>query len=332
MIVNKSVELADLQKISFIALVEDFERLSYTLSAKGLCHTSFLGDFQPFHNAEPWPERALWKYWEMCMAITFSGVSSNSTVLGVGESSTLLSFYLASMGAQVYTLDLNTDLIQNANHVAGEMGWRLFNLHGDAADLPFPTAAFDHVLSICVLEHIQEQRQAVQEMARVLKPRGILALTFDYGYLAPHCLGFLSPEEVEARIIQPSGLEVLGNRHFSESPWQEDWHGAWGSLFLCKSAPTQPRVGDVPYADQATQALIEQDIRQRLERFQCELERPRRARRRLLTTPRMKPTPWWALPGKAWGHLRRGGLGRLRQEVKMYLRWLREKRRQKAMQ
>jgi SAM-dependent methyltransferase len=269
MITNKSIELSDLQRVSFLALVEDFERLRYTLNGKGLCHTSFLGDFQPFHRpvakGRAWPERALWKYWEMCMVITFSGISGNSTVLGVGESSTLLSFYLASKGATVYTIDLNPALIANANHVAGVMGWRLFNSLGDAADLDFPTETFDQVLSVCVLEHIKKQEQAIKEMARVLKPGGVLGLTFDYGYLEPGCQGFMSPDEIETRIIRPSGLEVIGNRHFSESPWQEEgWHGAWGALFLRKPVP-QPTSVTVTWADKAEYSFIQQDIWQRLE-------------------------------------------------------------------
>lgn len=35
----------------------------------------------------------------------------------------------------------------------------------------------------------------------------------------------------------------------------------------------------------------------------------------------VKPTPWWALPGRAWTIFRRGGWGALRREVKSYLRW-----------
>ena len=35
----------------------------------------------------------------------------------------------------------------------------------------------------------------------------------------------------------------------------------------------------------------------------------------------IKPTPWWALPGRAWTIFRRGGWGALRREVKSYLRW-----------
>lgn len=39
-------------------------------------------------------------------------------------------------------------------------------------DLPFPAASFDLILSHEVLEHVRDDRLAVQEMVRVLKPSG----------------------------------------------------------------------------------------------------------------------------------------------------------------
>jgi ubiquinone/menaquinone biosynthesis C-methylase UbiE len=47
--------------------------------------------------------------------------------------------------------------------------------YGDARKLPEPTNAYDAVLSIAVIHHLQtraERRQALQEIARVLKPGG----------------------------------------------------------------------------------------------------------------------------------------------------------------
>jgi len=42
--------------------------------------------------------------------------------------------------------------------------------------LPFPADSFDLVLSHEVLEHVQDDRRAVEEIARTLKPRGRLVL------------------------------------------------------------------------------------------------------------------------------------------------------------
>ncbi len=55
---------------------------------------------------------------------------------------------------------LRSDKVINA---AGEM-------------LPFPSGTFDFILSHEVIEHVQDDRLAIQEMVRVLKPRGRIAL------------------------------------------------------------------------------------------------------------------------------------------------------------
>lgn len=44
--------------------------------------------------------------------------------------------------------------------------------HADLAALPFADAAFDTVICSHVLEHIEDDRQAMRELARVLRPRG----------------------------------------------------------------------------------------------------------------------------------------------------------------
>jgi ubiquinone/menaquinone biosynthesis C-methylase UbiE len=48
---------------------------------------------------------------------------------------------------------------------------------GSCTDLPFPDAVADGVTALDVLEHIEDDRGALAEMARVLKPEGVLVLT-----------------------------------------------------------------------------------------------------------------------------------------------------------
>jgi SAM-dependent methyltransferase len=56
-------------------------------------------------------------------------------------------------------------------------GWYVV---ADATKLPFRSGAFSHTISSEVLEHIEQDQQAVQELARVLKPGGRLVLTFPH--------------------------------------------------------------------------------------------------------------------------------------------------------
>jgi SAM-dependent methyltransferase len=58
--------------------------------------------------------------------------------------------------------------------VAPGDGWAA---RGSALDLPFPDGAFDRVIASEVLEHIGDDRGALGELARVLRPGGVLAVT-----------------------------------------------------------------------------------------------------------------------------------------------------------
>lgn len=59
---------------------------------------------------------------------------------------------------------------------------------GDAQHIPFADASFDAVIALDVLEHVPDDRAAFHEIARVLKPGGILVLNVPaFGWLwGPH--------------------------------------------------------------------------------------------------------------------------------------------------
>ena len=103
--------------------------------------------------------------------------------------------------------------------------------------LTWPDATFDRVCSISVLEHIQpqeEQKKAVQELVRVLKPGGLLILTLDYSEKPGSKLDAFTPADVE-RVIGWSGLKTV-DKPVYEAPggWERYMAGFREFLHLPK--------------------------------------------------------------------------------------------------
>jgi SAM-dependent methyltransferase len=73
---------------------------------------------------------------------------------------------LSSLGGQVFGLEYDFERAAEAGHRS--LG--IINAAGES--LPYPAGSFDLILSHEVLEHVVDDRLAVYEMARVLKPGG----------------------------------------------------------------------------------------------------------------------------------------------------------------
>lgn len=73
---------------------------------------------------------------------------------------------LSAHGGQVIGLEYDLGRAQQARQVSSS----ITNAAGEA--LPYENESFDLILSHEVLEHVQDDRQAVQEMVRVLRPGG----------------------------------------------------------------------------------------------------------------------------------------------------------------
>jgi SAM-dependent methyltransferase len=140
----------------------------------------------------------------------------------------------ARRGADVIALDAGRDEVDGVASVFAAMaaqgeldaGARVAVAQGDALRLPFADATFDRVICSEVLEHLADDRRAMAELARVLRPGGTMAVTVPrYG---PELVNWaLSDEyhEVEGghvRIyrrrqllarLRGTGLEVTGTAH-----------------------------------------------------------------------------------------------------------------------
>jgi SAM-dependent methyltransferase len=68
----------------------------------------------------------------------------------------------------------------SAGHARRLLSDRAAIATGSAMDLPYDDDAFDAAICIEVLEHVPDDEMAMREIARVLKPKGILAVSVPY--------------------------------------------------------------------------------------------------------------------------------------------------------
>ena len=78
--------------------------------------------------------------------------------------------HLAALGGQVFGLEYDFERVQEAGRVSNQL------VCAAGEWLPYPAERFDLVLSHEVLEHVHDDRHAVKEIIRILKPGGRLAL------------------------------------------------------------------------------------------------------------------------------------------------------------
>lgn len=157
-------------------------------------YETFLNDYRAFIGRLPgtvnlplgWWQN--WRGWDMWQA---HQRGMGETVLDTGALHTFGCLYWAARGAQVMAIDSyywagresHADLMTPYEWecvVEVTSGGRVMPQQADVTNIPFGDAAFDTVLSLSTVEHVDDDRAALAEMVRVLKPGGLLHLTTEY--------------------------------------------------------------------------------------------------------------------------------------------------------
>lgn len=188
-------------------------------------------------NRIPW-----YLYWEIVWVLT-KGPTLKKTdrLLDAGGTASLFTCYMASLGFEVHSIDLKEHLISTGNHISKKMGWNMHSYAMNMKKLDFPDNHFDHAFSICVFEHLdyEVKQSALAEISRVLKPGGVLSITFDFRNPAPAVVNVgadtssknqLSNESDIHRSFLSTGLfEIVGNKSFVDNQKAYLVHPAFGN-------------------------------------------------------------------------------------------------------
>jgi len=112
-------------------------------------------------------------------------ITPGDRVLDVGCGNGRHAFEAYRRGARVVAFDLDRQELAAVAGLCGAMrlegevppGAGSAPVSGDATVLPFADSSFDKVIAAEVFEHILDDQRAMNELARVLRPGGVLAVT-----------------------------------------------------------------------------------------------------------------------------------------------------------
>jgi ubiquinone/menaquinone biosynthesis C-methylase UbiE len=113
------------------------------------------------------------------------GLSPGERVLDMGCGAGRHAFEMYRRGADVVAFDMDADELAGVLEIFGAMkengevpaGAEADIKQGDALELPFADEEFDRIVAAEVLEHIPADIQAINELVRVLRPGGTIAVT-----------------------------------------------------------------------------------------------------------------------------------------------------------
>jgi 2-polyprenyl-3-methyl-5-hydroxy-6-metoxy-1,4-benzoquinol methylase/glycosyltransferase involved in cell wall biosynthesis len=199
-----------------------------------------------------------YRLWEYCWIYKCLGLAKGGLqVLDIGGPASHLSLLSALAGNRIQSVDINPEFVDAANRASV-----IFSLPNygafvcDGRDLTaFAPESFDAVICCSVLEHLTGEDQSIvlDQVARVLRPGGLVGLTFDYGPGAPGANEHLPPphdpprsaREALAR-YQIGGLQMVGNQDLEDpvpgSLFISDIvQYTIASLFLSRAPATQPK-------------------------------------------------------------------------------------------
>ncbi|MCW4045019.1 MAG: class I SAM-dependent methyltransferase [Candidatus Bathyarchaeota archaeon] len=223
------MDRADLEDYRAKEIVSELNNLIKELQSRQLKISSWFGKFDLSgdkfehimrgYNYEPLKLSAddsnfpWFKYWEIVWLTTNNDFQPDTRILDLGGSSSLFSYYLASKGLDVTTIDIQETLNRNGNNVARKMRWKLKCLTMDMRKMFFKDK-FENVTSVCVFEHLSkvDRIRTISTIRDLLSDGGRFSITFDFGISHIN-----TSRDVHDQFIKYSALHVRGNQTFVDN-------------------------------------------------------------------------------------------------------------------
>ena len=148
------------------------------------------------------------KVWEYPW-LWFHGLSQvdwkDTSLVDIGSELSPMPWFLASLGADVTLVEIDRQWVPQWEGICNETGlevkWQIVS----GERLPFQDESFDAMTSFSSIEHQRDKETAANEMIRVLKPGGLLAISFD---ICEPEMGMSFPEW-NGRALTTKGFEDL---------------------------------------------------------------------------------------------------------------------------
>lgn len=148
-------------------------------------------------------------------------------VLDVATGTGRLPFFLLQepeFNGRVIGLDASAGMLAHARTKLAPFGDRAALVRQSALDLPFGDAAFAAVTCLEALEFLPDDAAALREMARVLRPGGVLLVSRRQGPDAPWFLGHTRDRDEFEALLADMGLTDIRTQ-----PWQVEYELVWAA-------------------------------------------------------------------------------------------------------
>lgn len=114
---------------------------------------------------------------QVVFGLAYEFLKSGETLLDLGIGSGLSSILFHQAGLRVYGLDGSREILEVCKAKGFTVELKLHDLR--SLPLPYPSASFDHVICLAVLNSFDDLGPLFGEAARIMKEQGIFAFTVE---------------------------------------------------------------------------------------------------------------------------------------------------------